>query len=190
MCETAVRKGANKTARYLAINPTGKIPAFRVGESIITEAHAILTWIGDNAPERKLLPASQAGSLARIRAHEWMNYLSSTVHIAFRPFFRPADLIGETGPIDHLQAVGGPRFKATMLDFDRRLEGRRFALGEQFSVVDGYCFIFYLWSRLEAVRAWAPAMPNAAKHAECMLSRNSVTTVIAREGFALPDGLV
>jgi glutathione S-transferase len=186
---TPVRQGANKTADYLALNPTGKIPVFRVGSEIITEAHAILTWIGDNTPGHRLLPAAQLGSLDRVRAHEWMNYLSSTVHIAFRPFFRPADLVGEEGPIDVLQQVGGPRFKTTMLDFDRRLKGREYALGDGFSVVDGYCFIFYIWSRLEAVREWAPAMPNAAAHALRMLERETVRTVIDREGFELPAGI-
>ena len=64
--EIRVREGAHKEAAYREVNPWGKIPALRVGEQVLTEAHAILTYVADRAPGHNLLPS--AGTLARARA--------------------------------------------------------------------------------------------------------------------------
>ena len=37
-----VRKGEHQRPAYLAINPWGKIPALRIDNELLTEAHAIL----------------------------------------------------------------------------------------------------------------------------------------------------
>jgi len=39
---------------YLAINPMGKVPALRDGDTIITEAAAICAYLADEFPDRKL----------------------------------------------------------------------------------------------------------------------------------------
>jgi len=39
---------------YLAINPMGKVPALRDGDTVITEAAAICAYLADEFPDRKL----------------------------------------------------------------------------------------------------------------------------------------
>jgi glutathione S-transferase len=39
---------------YLAINPMGKVPALRHGDTVITEVAAICTYLADEFPEKKL----------------------------------------------------------------------------------------------------------------------------------------
>ncbi len=39
---------------YLAVNPMGKVPAIRHGETIVTEAAAICTYLADEFPEARL----------------------------------------------------------------------------------------------------------------------------------------
>ena len=45
-----IREGQHKTADYLAINPWGKIPTLLIGDEVLTEAHAILSYIGKKSP--------------------------------------------------------------------------------------------------------------------------------------------
>jgi len=46
--------GDNKTPDYLAINPMGKVPALRHGDTVITEVAAICTYLADEFPAAKL----------------------------------------------------------------------------------------------------------------------------------------
>lgn len=46
--------GSMRTPEYLAINPMGKVPAVKYGETVITEAAAICTFLADEFPNAKL----------------------------------------------------------------------------------------------------------------------------------------
>jgi len=48
------KKGENLRPEYLAVNPMGKVPALRHGDSVITEAAAICTYLADAFPQAKL----------------------------------------------------------------------------------------------------------------------------------------
>ena len=47
-------EGDNMKPDYLAINPMGKVPALKDGDTIITEVAAICTYLADEFPEAKL----------------------------------------------------------------------------------------------------------------------------------------
>jgi len=48
------KKGENLKPEYLAVNPMGKVPALKHGDTIITEAAAICTYLADAFPNAKL----------------------------------------------------------------------------------------------------------------------------------------
>ncbi|RXE39468.1 glutathione S-transferase family protein, partial [Xanthomonas perforans] len=52
-----------KAPDYMAINPMGKVPALRHGETVVTENAAICAYLADLVPERHLAPPP--GSPAR-----------------------------------------------------------------------------------------------------------------------------
>jgi len=47
-------KGENRRADYLAVNPMGKVPALKHGDTVITEAAAICAYLADEFPRAKL----------------------------------------------------------------------------------------------------------------------------------------
>ena len=49
-----LQKGEGRTSEYLAINPLGKVPALKHGDTIITEAAAICTYLADEFPHARL----------------------------------------------------------------------------------------------------------------------------------------
>jgi glutathione S-transferase len=51
---TDISKGAQKTPEYLAINPMGKVPTLKHGDTIITEVAAICTYLADAFPDKNL----------------------------------------------------------------------------------------------------------------------------------------
>ena len=174
-----VRMGEHQQEDYLRINPWGKIPALRIDDEVLTEAHAILGYIADSAPKANLLPGEP---LARARAHEWMNFLSASVHIAFRPLFKPQYLVGDPSRYPDVQEVGIPNLRKTLLEVDRRLDGKTYALGDQFSVVDPYLLVFWIWSQRDDVRPHVADMPHWSAHAKRIFAREATWRCLNREG--------
>lgn len=50
----SLQDGDNRKPDYLALNPMGKVPALRHGDSVITESAAICTYLADAFPDAKL----------------------------------------------------------------------------------------------------------------------------------------
>jgi len=50
----SLKQGDNLKPDYLAINPMGKVPALKHGDTIITELAAICTYLADAFPQAKL----------------------------------------------------------------------------------------------------------------------------------------
>jgi glutathione S-transferase len=180
-----IREGQHQTDAYLQVNPWGKIPALTIDDEVLTEAQAILSYIGDTATV-DLLPRDDA--LARARAHEWMNFLTSTVHIAFRPLFKPHYLISDPALYPQLQEVGIPNLRKTLLEVDRRLDGRTWALGDNYSVVDPYLLVFRIWSQREDILPHVADMPSWKAHADRIFARESTWRCLNREGIT-PDNI-
>ena len=59
-----------KGADYLAINPMGKVPAIKHGETVVTEAAAICAYLADMFPDRGLAPPP--GNQKRGPYYRWM----------------------------------------------------------------------------------------------------------------------
>ena len=50
----SLKQGDNLKPDYLAINPMGKVPALKHGDTVITELAAICTYLADEFPQAKL----------------------------------------------------------------------------------------------------------------------------------------
>jgi glutathione S-transferase len=138
-----LRTGQNREADYLSLNPNGAVPALRIGRQTLTETHAILTYLGDEAPKLKLLPP--LNSFLRYRAHEWMNFLSSGLHTYIRSIFRSSVYAGQDTQVNaSVKAQGVSNLAKAVATIENRLEDHQWALGEQFSVVDAYLFVMFL----------------------------------------------
>jgi glutathione S-transferase len=175
-----IRLGEHDTEEYRRVNPWGKVPALRIDDAVLTETPAILGYVADAAPAANLLPR---GALARARAQEWMSFLSGTVHIAFRPLFRPNRLVGDESLYPALLDIGLPTLRKTLLEVDRRLEGRTWALGDDYSVCDPYLLVFHIWSQREDVIGHVADMPNWMAHRRRIEARSATQVALAREGI-------
>ena len=176
-----IRSQENRTPEYLAVNPTGKLPALVTGDEVLTETPAILTFVADRAaPSVSLLPEN---SLARYRALEWMSFLTSTVHLAFRPLFKPQQFTNNPDRYDAIRARGGEHLRAMLLEVERRLDGRDWALGDDYSVVDPYLLVFHIWSQRDDIRPHVAEMPNWAAQRRRIDARPATWRILEREGI-------
>jgi glutathione S-transferase len=124
---------------YYTINPKGYVPLLELdGGERLTEGPAILQYIADRAPEKKLAPAY--GTMERYRVQEWLNFITSELHKGFGVLFNPA-MPEEAKAV--MRAKLGDRLKWV----DAQLEGRQYLMGDSFSLPDAYLFTVANWGQ-------------------------------------------
>src|ERR1700694_1455942 len=69
-----------KAPEYLAINPMGKVPAIKHGDTVVTEAAAICAYLADAFPDAGLAPP--AGSRLRGPYYRWFFFAAGPVEAA------------------------------------------------------------------------------------------------------------
>ena len=76
-------------ADFTKSNPKGYVPALLLDSGeLLTEGAAIVQYIADQAPAKKLAPAN--GTIERYRLQSWLNFIGTELHKSCSPFFNPA----------------------------------------------------------------------------------------------------
>jgi glutathione S-transferase len=160
-------------ADYLRVNPKGYVPALRFEDgSLLTEGPAIMLWVGDQVPERRLAPSP--GTMERYHLIEWLNFIATELHKSFGALFDP-------GAPDAAKAAARARLDKRLDYLDRTLGDAPFLLGEHFTVADGYLFTVLGWGRLVDVdiARW----PHLAAYAGRIGARPKVLDTLRAEGL-------
>ncbi|MCX7149498.1 MAG: glutathione transferase GstA [Rhodocyclales bacterium] len=160
-------------ADFLAVNPAGYAPALALDNGeVLTEGPAIVQYIADLAPAKKLAPP--AGSFERVRLQEALNFISTELHKSFSPLFNPA------APEEWKTVVRG--LIGRRLDVvEQKLAGRDYLMGE-FSVADGYLFTILGWGRLVNVDV-KEGRPSLAAYIKRVATRPGVQQAMNEEGL-------
>jgi len=128
---------------YYGISPKGYVPLLELDNGDrLSEGPVIVQYIADQAPAKKLLPP--AGTMARYRVQEWLNFISTELHKTYSPLFNPA--IAEDA-----KAVFRKKLVDRFTWVDSQLAGKNYLMGEDFSVADAYLFTVLRWAPAVAV---------------------------------------
>lgn len=123
---------------YYAVNPKGSVPALRLDDgSVLTEGPAVVQYIADQKPEMRLAPL--AGTPARYRLQEALNFITAEVHKGFGPLFNPKSS-------DEAKAAAKENLGKKFDYLEKQLSHRQWLVGEGFTVADGYLFVMLNWT--------------------------------------------
>ena len=158
---------------YYTINPLGYVPLLELDDGTrLTEGPAIVQYIADQVPDKKLAPAN--GTVARAQMQSWLNFIGTELHKGFSPLFNPAT------PAEY-KTIAADKLMSRLKWIDGELAGKRYLMGENFSVADPYLF---------TVSNWAPKVgldisgfTNLAAFRERMAARPAVQTAMKDEGL-------
>jgi len=132
---------AMKTERgadFAMINPKGYVPVIALDNGqMLTEGSAIVQYIADQVPQKKLAPP--AGTLERYRLMEWVNFIATELHKGLSPLFNPA-------LPDDLRAKTMERLSKRIGIAAAQLSKTRFLMGDTFTVADAYLFTILRWA--------------------------------------------
>ena len=159
---------------YTVINPKGYVPALELASGeVLSEGAAILQYIADQHPESDLAP--KAGTIARARLQEYLNYTASELHKAFGPFFSST-----AGEADKQAAGKAVAHKFDYLN-DMFSDGRTYLLGSGFSVADAYLFVVANWSNFTGIdlKKW----PHVAAFVDRVAARPAAQAAMKAEGL-------
>lgn len=158
------------------VNPKGYVPVLELDDGeVLTEGPAIVQFLADRAPAAALAPAN--GTFERVRLQEALNYLTSEIHKAYSPLFNP----------DVLPAVREERLAYLTRRYaliEEQLEGRKYLLGDRFTVADAYLFTLTRWARV--VKLDLTGFPNVEAFQKRVGSRKAVLDAMRAEGL-IPD---
>jgi glutathione S-transferase len=120
-----------KSPEYLAINPMGKVPAVRHGDTIVTEAAAICAYLADVFPEAGLAPPP--GSRLRGPYYRWLFFAAGPVEAA-----NTNKALNVVVPAERTAMVGYGSQERTLAALESQLERSEYIAGDCFTAADVY----------------------------------------------------
>jgi glutathione S-transferase len=124
----SLKKGDNRAADYLKVNPMGKVPALKHGDVVITEAAAICAYLADAFPQAKLnVPV---GDPRRGPYLKWLFFGPSCVEPAIIDRLFP-----RTGDIPRA-ALGYGDYDTVLDVLSEAVRRGPYLMGEQFTAAD------------------------------------------------------
>ena len=158
---------------YLTINPKGYVPALLTDSGeLITEGAIIVQYIADQRPESGLAPA--AGTAERRRVQEWLHFIATELQKGLGPINNPK-------ANDELRQVLKQRLFLRFDFLSKSLEGKKYLLGDTFTVADGYAFYVLRGLRKLEGQAAFDQRPVLKAYFERISARPAVQAVLTAE---------
>ena len=121
-----------KAPEYRAINPMGKVPAIRHGQTVVTEVAAICAYLADAFPAAGLAPPP--ASRARGPYYRWLFFTAGPLEAA-----ASNKVLGVVVPPGRERMVGYGSYPEVMDALEGAVrEARPHLVGEQFTAADLY----------------------------------------------------
>ena len=160
---------------YLAINPKGRVPALVTDKGVLTENVALLAYIAQTHPAKKLAPLDDPFAFAKMQAFN--AYLSSTVHVNHAHKGRGYRWASEEPSFADMKRKVPETMAASFELIDREMLTGPWVMGEQFTVAD--CYLYTLTRWLEGDGVDVARFPKVADHMRRMAERPSVKAALA-----------
>ena len=158
---------------YLSINGKGYVPLLELDDGTrLTEGPAIVQYLADRAPQKKLVPAN--GTIERYKLQEWLNFITSELHKQFSPLFDPS--MPEDAKAKFRDKIAA-RFDWVV----GQLGDKPYLTGEDFTVADAYLFTVANWTKYTGIdlARWPLLQAYMARVA----ARHDVQAALKEEGL-------
>ena len=146
-----------KTPEYLAINPMGKVPALRHGETVVTECAAICAYLADAFPQAGLAPA--VTNRLRGPYYRWLFFAAGPLEAAVTN-----KACGLEIPPERQGMCGYGTLDRTLAALEMALSGRLYLVGDRFTAADVYVGSHLAWGMQFGTIDRRPAFEDFVGH--------------------------
>jgi glutathione S-transferase len=118
-----------KAPAYLSINPMGKVPAIRHGDTVVTEATAICAYLADAFPQARLAPSPRD----RLRGpyYRWLFFVAGPLDQAWTN--KAMDFVV---PPERERMMGYGRFEHVIDALEGAVSRADYVVGDSFTAAD------------------------------------------------------
>ncbi len=167
--------GSNKTSEYLSINPSGKIPALKDDDVVLTESFAINQYLAECYGAETIWPD---GPGARGLAHQWTFWSATEIEPYITQLF-PQIVVLPKAERDQARIDREvPKMLAALSYLEDALDGREYVLGS-FSLAD-ISLAVQTFTIVDRFKLSLDAMPNIQHWTERCKNRPARQKVEAR----------
>ena len=175
-------KNEQNSTDYLKVNPKGRVPALLTPEGILTETPAILLYIAQTHPDKKLAP-SDTFLLAQAQAFNM--FLASTVHVAHSHKHRGHRWVNDKFAEKAMTAMVLENMTECAQFIEEHYFQGPYVLGQKYSMCDPYLALIFRWLHADGVEI--SAFPGLCEHNELMKKRVSMQKVMALYDYPDPS---
>ncbi len=140
-----------KSARYLALNPMGKVPAISHRGAVVTESGAICAYLADAFPGMELAP--KPGSPARASYYRWMFFAAGPLEAA-----TTNKALGFEVPAERQGMMGYGNMSKVMATLEAAVAGNAYITGDHFTAADVYFGALIGWTMHFGILERTPAL--------------------------------
>jgi len=147
--------GENRKAEFLKINPAGKLPALVDGDLVLTESVAIVLYLAEKYPAKKLMPADLR---ERAQAYRWLLFTTTELE---QPLWRMARHSNIYPPDKRLPAdieLARSDFLPMAQVLEDHMRGREFLVTDHVTVADFVLAYTLDWAKLVKLLDGFPAL--------------------------------
>jgi glutathione S-transferase len=166
-----------RSARYLEVNPKGRVPALVTERGILTETPAILAYIAQSFPKAELAPLTDPFAFAQVQSFN--SYMCATVHVAHAHGKRGHRWADDPAAIAAMQRKVPDSMGACFDLIEREMLKGPWVMGEAYTICDPY--LFTLSQMLEGDGVDSARFPKVIDHRNRMSGRPGVRKALAEE---------
>jgi len=143
-----VSREQRKSPEFLKLNPAGAVPVLDHEGWVLTQNAAILDFLADSFPESGL--GGDGTPKSRAQVNEWLAFVNSDVHPAFKPLFGSTAYLGDEAAVEKSKADARTKLRGLFERLDGQLAGKDWLTGQR-SIADPYLFVVARWAKGQGV---------------------------------------
>ena len=125
--------GEHRRPEFLKINPAGKLPVLVDGDMVLTESIAIVTYLAEKYPEKKLIPTKLS---RKTQVYRWLLFAATELEQPLWRIARHTNLYPEAKRLPADVVLAREAFLPMAAVLDQRMQGREFLVGDSATVAD------------------------------------------------------
>ena len=140
-----LRDGEQRSAEFLKINPVGRLPVLIDDGKVLTESVAIVLYLAEKYPAKRLLPANLA---ERGQLYRWLLFTVTELEQPLWRMVRHSMLYPEDKRLPAEIALAREDFAAVAQVLEAHMRGRKFLVGDTVTVGDFVLAYTLDWAKL------------------------------------------
>lgn len=137
--------GGGQSAAFQALNPSGKVPVLKHAGLVLSESVAICTYLGDQHPQAGLVP--RPGSADRGRYDQYCCFVISELEQPLWTLAKHKFALPKEKRVAAVLDVARWEFQRVAAVLEQHLAGRKYLVGDSFSMADLLTAQTLLWAR-------------------------------------------